>query len=421
MRTFFNKILINNSNLFGLFKKISVILIFIVITNQYRAQTNWSQLHSVNGYASSAIHVLNDTQLYIAGSNPSVSVNFGTGYSSLDNGNNWSEFTFGINAGWGREIFYTHQDTGYFVSQNFGILKTINGGVNWNNVSLNAISNKCAEFIDGNIFYVGKSNGNIEKTINGGANWSIQNTPSSFGINRICFIDINIGYATSEAGIILKTTDGGNNWTQVLSGVTYNLNEIDFPQADTGFVLERNNISTNSTRLLKTMDGGASWNEYTPTTSNLLYGLKMINTLEGYIVGENSTVLKTTDGGQNWISLTTNIPPGQILSNIFITSSNIYVSGEGVYKSTLTTGISNRNSNKINDDVSIFPSPTISKLFINTNNNIEYISITDLSGRILKSYGNNLHELDVSNLNSGVYFIQLYNNEKVIVRKFIKE
>lgn len=76
------------------------------------------------------------------------------------------------------------------------------------------------------------------------------------------------------------------------------------------------------------------------------------------------------------------------------------------------------------EQLSVYPSPVENKLFINVNldNRINY-NIFDLNGRILESgvlNNSTSNELDVDELEPGLYFIQLKNNNDLYRAQFIK-
>ena len=59
--------------------------------------------------------------------------------------------------------------------------------------------------------------GIILKTTDGGTNWNPQITGTSYQLYSVHFSDSNFGWAVgydgnASSGIILKTTDGGINW-----------------------------------------------------------------------------------------------------------------------------------------------------------------------------------------------------------------
>lgn len=73
---------------------------------------------------------------------------------------------------------------------------------------------------------------------------------------------------------------------------------------------------------------------------------------------------------------------------------------------------------------SFFPNPVNNVLNIKSENTIEQISITDMSGRTIKTINSNNTKqtsIDVADLTSGIYFVQVVSNGVSKVQKFIKQ
>jgi hypothetical protein len=82
------------------------------------------------------------------------------------------------------------------------------------------------------------------------------------------------------------------------------------------------------------------------------------------------------------------------------------------------------DSNAISDkSFSIYPNPTTSVLNILNNNNVEIknISVTDINGRVVKNETGSLTQINVSDLNAGVYFVTIEAAEGKTTKKFIKQ
>ena len=98
--------------------------------------------------------------------------------------------------------------------------------------------------------------------------------------------------------------------------------------------------------------------------------------------------------------------------------------GNGIFETTVEGTLSN-NSFEANDIVSIYPNPAINTLKIRANlfessSKIDY-NIFDITGKtILKGVSKN-KTVDVSKLESGIYFINLKVNDKEHSSKFIKQ
>jgi hypothetical protein len=73
--------------------------------------------------------------------------------------------------------------------------------------------------------------------------------------------------------------------------------------------------------------------------------------------------------------------------------------------------------------ISVFPNPTKDVLTIqNTSNNaIDKVIVTDVSGKIILQQNQNTNQVDVQNLVKGIYFIQAFSGERMFTSKFIKE
>ena len=74
------------------------------------------------------------------------------------------------------------------------------------------------------------------------------------------------------------------------------------------------------------------------------------------------------------------------------------------------------------NDLSIYPNPVSSQLRINNANpSINYIEILDVTGKTVKTINSNYKTVNVSDLTKGIYFLQVYTEDGLINKKFIKE
>jgi photosystem II stability/assembly factor-like uncharacterized protein len=141
----------------------------------------------------------------------------------------------------------------------------------------------------------------------------------------IYFEDENIGYVTGNGGRIFKTIDGGDSWIQ--HSPTYNdLNHIQFLDNNIGYTQTRGNF-------YKTTDSGNTWDFL--STLNLFSTeydshFTFVNENIGYAATiESGNVVKTTDGGITWSVLNNGyelIDEG-ITSIFFIDENNGFISG----------------------------------------------------------------------------------------------
>jgi hypothetical protein len=71
----------------------------------------------------------------------------------------------------------------------------------------------------------------------------------------------------------------------------------------------------------------------------------------------------------------------------------------------------------------IYPNPTKDLLNISNSNNFEIknISVTDINGRTVKNQAGSLNQINVADLNAGVYFVTIEAAEGKTTKKFIKQ
>lgn len=92
--------------------------------------------------------------------------------------------------------------------------------------------------------------------------------------------------------------------------------------------------------------------------------------------------------------------------------------------SGVNQNLSNEDFNSDNLFIKIYPNPTQNVLNFSTTDNtsINNVSILDISGKVVINSNNfNNNSVDISKLQSGVYFVKFSSDEKSIVKKFIKE
>jgi len=70
--------------------------------------------------------------------------------------------------------------------------------------------------------------------------------------------------------------------------------------------------------------------------------------------------------------------------------------------------------------VAIYPNPCLDKLFINSTNKIKLLEILNIRGQIVSSFYSYQSYIDVSDLELGIYFIKVSNNENISLFKFLK-
>ncbi len=68
------------------------------------------------------------------------------------------------------------------------------------------------QFVDSQTGWAVGFEGIILKTHNGGSNWNSKNSGTTNILFSVHFIDAQTGWASGFGGVILKTLNGGNTW-----------------------------------------------------------------------------------------------------------------------------------------------------------------------------------------------------------------
>ncbi len=232
-------------------------------------------------------------------------------------------------------IFFLNGKEGYMTSYKGGIFKTVDSAKTW--VALSSTTNLPIldiYFLDANNgFAVGGENscggtgcipqgGFILRTQNAGQTWNkIFTTTNKFEITSITFLNNLIGFCIG-GNVIYKTINGGQTWSEYqVNNLGGNMMKIKFRDSQNGFV-----VCLFDT-ILKTIDGGISWQITSPNKNIGYYSMSLYNGIS-YVSGQGK-ILKSVDNGINWNELASS--PSDIYDIHFTSESIGYAFGRGNY------------------------------------------------------------------------------------------
>jgi len=113
--------------------------------------------------------------------------------------------------------------------------------------------------------YIGGTNGTILKTINGGIDWNQTINPATGTIGALTFVSPSKGFAVNGSGKVLTTVDAGDTWTEITGNTNLNaLYDLSFPTPSIGFAVG------NAGTLLKSTDAGATWKSVGPNDQSVV-------------------------------------------------------------------------------------------------------------------------------------------------------
>jgi len=124
--------------------------------------------------------------------------------------------------------------------------------------------------------------------------WILLDSGTVQNLNSVDFFDANIGLVVGQSGTILKTTNGGETWDNVTSGTYNNLNGVSFVNADIAVVVG------DGQTILRTIDGGENWMPITIGIYGNLFSVDIGVSGNGIAGGSDQTILKTDDAGATW-------------------------------------------------------------------------------------------------------------------------
>lgn len=274
----------------------------------------------------------------------------------------------------------------------FEIWTTSNGGTTWTRTpSANIPAPLSASeygytdnfFVSGNTIWFGTSLGRLYKSTNFGLNWTVSQTPltdfGSTGANgSIDFSSATNGLLVSSAGALYSTTNGGTTFTPIATSGFFS-GDICFVPGTTSTY-----VSTGTAGSSYTTDNGLTW-----TTIDAIQHTKV-------------EFLSATVG----------------FSGSFTTSPT----AGGIFK---YTGTVLKTDSFVSKKFSTFPNPANDVVTLTNSDSILFsdVAILDINGRTVKNIKvQDLSEvqINVSDLMSGVYFMNITTTEGVAVKKFIK-
>lgn len=332
-----------------------------------------------------------------------------------------------------------------------GVYKTTSGGSIWTRQAGAAFTS--GSFVNF-VYFWDANNGvcmgdklggyyEIYTTSNGGSTWTrtpsanIQASIGLYGYTGKFTVTGNTIWFGTDAGELMRSTDKGLNWTTIATPIadfgggtiTTVAGEVAFKDDNTG-VLIKNNLdatgATTSSVLYRTTNGGTTWT-VVPATGFFSGAIAYAGT--GLLVtgaSSNSAGFGSSyslNDGTTWTAI-----DGIGKTSLSFLSETVGFAGGftttgvgGAYKFTSNLGTAKFNENSF----TAYPNPVNDVVTITNKDNATFnaISITDINGRTVKSVkADNVSELqvNVSELNSGIYFLNISSENGKAVKKFIK-
>jgi hypothetical protein len=209
-------------------------------------------------------------------------------------------------------------------------------------------------------------------------------------------------------------------------------------------------VDAGTNKLFKSTDNGVTWTlvnttfdnggNITPLTSAFIIGTPNGNIffLESS-AGTSENVFLSTDEGATAVKIPNGLPTngihigptiGKILTNgnkvwyqmcaanmVDFVRTDTAIAGLYVFNN----GLTGLNQQLLEENLfSVYPNPTNHSIFIKSDRSIVNYQITNAFGQLIKSDRYNTQQIDISNLNKGVYFLTIHTTDNKVLSQKIR-
>jgi photosystem II stability/assembly factor-like uncharacterized protein len=354
-------------------------------------------------------------------------------YYTPDCGLTWIDRSF-FTSRYFSDIFFLNEQKGWLCSDQGFVYHTENGGTNWNN-QVFGLSKQSFRviFLNDSCGWVGCSDGLEGLTIDGGQDWQQILLPfppfhcDTIEVWGILFVDRQKGWFcagnypvywepdtwfTKGQGYIAKSINGGFNWQLLRRDTIYDFFDIKMLDTLNGFVVGGNDRTMSAT-VMKTQDGGVTWQPLTiPAQAKYLRSLDFVGN-HAWAVGHNGTIIQSSNGGNTWTMQSSNVNTtlydvdfsdtlhGLVAGDSYV----LYTHDGGNTWNIANMGIEEESStfNTIHSILEVYPNPakflTAIRYSLLSESKVSLL-LYDISGRLVKTLVN-------ENKKSGNYNITL--------------
>ncbi len=368
------------------------------------------------------------------------------------------------------DIYFLDETTGFAVTMldsngndHGQIMKTTDGGSSWTQkqYSTNNYFSAIQFPNNGSTGYALENGGDFYKTTDMGESWTNIGEASASFNETMYWTSADEGYY-SDASITWKTTDGGSNWVEKQEFVTgfqaleffgnqgwyYNrtnfysssdagatwsssvnlpvvIMDMDFVDSDHGLAVGRED------KIYLSEDGGATWTSVGLNDRNFdLMAVKFLSNKVTFAVGTNDDpfdkeprTVMSVDSGKTWTVVNNSAQAN--LNDVFFPNTAIGFTGgaEGEFMKLIPITVGEAEIKL--GDFKVFPNPFSESIFLEFNSEDEKAAsyqILDLSGRRVKSASAValVEQIDLSDLESSTYILELEFKDKKEIRRLIK-
>jgi photosystem II stability/assembly factor-like uncharacterized protein len=312
------------------------------------------------------------------------------GLLSYDNGESWEQFNMpGTNITAGH---FTSEQNGWIQDGGFDnnqVWVTTDGGDSWNlrDPRKHPIISSI-EMIDDQVGFLA-SGDFVFKTTDGGFVWTPLHTNPAHSILDLYVVNENELWACQNNGFIFYTLDGGNLWQEINPNIINSNKTTSIFANDDGQVW----VAGKYTSIMYSANFANNWTDQIPNSKATMLKPSFFNEDVGIVGGSEGTILRTTNGGASWESLQLGIDENFFGASMLSTQTMVVGSSSGKVLSSLDQGASwiiiGDNLGRISD--------------IEVTSNLEAAVVVNESGKIFRT------------INGGLQWDEVYNDPSAIL------
>lgn len=283
---------------------------------------SWSSLQSGPHADLSAVSFADaDVGFVVGPRHASGSFFFPTAMKTVDGGRSWNAISVGSGfdtAGDLNAVSMADQDHAVAVGEAGQVWATANGGASWTSLDAGTSEDLYdVEFTDGNHGIIVGRAGLARVTIDGGANWSdVAGVSTGKNLRAVSFASPDVAMIVGVSGTAWRSTDGGQSFAEAAGGIGAldHLGDVVMLDEVTAIAATVPGTTAGST-ILRTNDGGASWNgQQVPGLAVSTVSLAFETSSRGYAIIDKRYAYVTDDGGLTWESF--DLPTSAYISGI---------------------------------------------------------------------------------------------------------
>ncbi|MFZ4591274.1 MAG: YCF48-related protein [Ignavibacteria bacterium] len=280
---------------------LGTLLISSFITAVSYSQSSWIRQDSLINY-NYTISFANEMTGFYSGVRKRI-------HKTSNGGQNWFELLSSDSSNY-RKVFCLDANNIFAGTTNNNFYVSTNSGLSWTKIPVVTGGTTLSSIFmcDLNTGYLTNyipTQSNVLKTTNGGVNWNIVTTSPSFGVlNELYCVSKDTLFVCGSLSVS-RSQNGGLSWNIVLNSAlgTMEFKTINFINNLTGFTAGRLNLI--NPIIYKTTNGGNSWTYKIfngPLESGAsFYSIKFFDSNNGVAVGDSGIIYRTTNTGNTWI------------------------------------------------------------------------------------------------------------------------